>query len=383
MTDLDERLVALLRDRAEKDEMNIEGLLAGARRRGRKLRRRRNLAGTAAVMLLVAGLLSAAGTLAPRLDDVSAVPDALPRPPLTSTPVRTADLAAELGNGRVFHLDLNGFVLRAPDTVGWSSGDGREQLWVQREHWPGSEALVTFESTVDILLTLTREPHDSWLASLDGSVTSSARVRGAPATVVHVAGSPRDPARASVAWQPAPGVHAQLVIVGDVAEVLRAAALVRFDRTHRCAIPARFGPPPRGPASPVLALLPGARPSCSMYFSAPSVGDAPRWKSSNTFYAFDTWYLSVSVSWNSKPSDPPTATINGRPAYVYSSGGPQQSKSGLEIEFPDRMVYISAGPSESPEGRTPFDHAAVIALAEGYTEVPGLDPAGWPDSPLG
>jgi len=47
------------------------------------------------------------------------------------------------------------------------------------------------------------------------------------------------------------------------------------------------------------------------------------------------------------------------------------------------MVYISAGPSESPEGRTPFDHAAVIALAEGYTEVPGLDPAGWPDSPLG
>jgi len=383
MTYLDERLAALLRARAEEDDMNIEALLAGAQRRGRALRRRRTLVGVAAAIMLVAGLLSAAGTLAPRPVDVSSVPDALPRPPLASTSVPPDGLAAELGNGRLFHLDLHGFLMEAPDTVGWSSGDGWEQMWVQRTFWRGSEALVTFESTVDILLTLTREPRNSWLASLGGSVTSSARVHGAAATVVRADDRPPHPGWASVAWQPTPGVHALLVIVGDVAEALRAASLVRLDRTHRCATPAQIGSPPRGPASPLLPRLPSGQPSCTMYFSAPRVGDEPRWKDSSVSYAFDTWSVSVGVSDRSRPTDPPTTTINGRPAFVSSYDNGQGLRVAFEIEFPDHMVYISAGQNSSSGGQPPFDYSAVLALAEGYTELPGKDPEGWPESPLG
>jgi hypothetical protein len=85
-------------------------------------------------------------------------------------------------------------------------------------------------------------------------------------------------------------------------------------------------------------------------------------------------YLTVGTEWPATAPDANTK-IGGRPALIREYPGDGKALIfQIDIDFVDHVVDLLA------EGR--YEKATVLRIANGYQEVGGTDPAGWPAGPL-
>ncbi|WP_229071018.1 hypothetical protein [Actinoplanes sp. DH11] len=230
--EFDDRLAATLRQHAG-GAVDAAALVAGARRRGAGIRRRRALGWVGAVVLGVcAGVAVLSRPATTHQWATSALPVALPGQGAQQHP---AAVGTDPG---VLHFTADALVAGA-DTVSWSAGRGTETVEFRGPDRQGR-------------LTLARDA-----AALDGlrQTLASSGQPGAPAEVA-VAGRAgtvtRDPGVGGpdlwiLRWEPVGGVRARLdMYAADSTAVMAAAGEVRFDGGLRCAVPFRLTVLPAG-----------------------------------------------------------------------------------------------------------------------------------------
>jgi len=350
MNQLEDRIVALLRDRAT-GEVDVTDLLDTARVRGRAYRRRRRAlqvgGGCAVALVAVLGTalaLPRPGGHAPVGPPVvggpprtspfptpSAAP-ALGEPAATAGTPATADPSVVGADPALLHVYLPSAAMPVPASqLDWSSLDGLERIIVN-----------TGAGTVDVQVTRDRTALDP----LDGTTHP-----------VAVGGKNGTGTGSQVRWEPVPGVWAQVVAQGSATDVIRLAGALRFDRVLRCAVPFRF-----------TALPPGTTvEGCDMAFTAGGATGRATVHSGR-------WAVTVDV-FPGVPFGPPTTTIGGHPARVKEYPGDGGATIlQIDIDYGDHVVDLLA------EGR--YDRAAVLAMAAGYHDLLGTPPATWP-APLG
>jgi hypothetical protein len=249
MSGLERSLALALREHAEGD-VHIAELIGGARRLGRRYRRRRRALGlgSGAVLALVASVgagavvparwprlngpgvpgaraaLSAPASLSPTPFPSPASMSGLSRPPVLGG-VRPAavDPGVVGSDPMLLHFDLDAAVVPAPLLVAqWDSLGGLERLVFQAAGPVGAGQVQV----------------SRWASQLDplGRKGTPVRVGKAEGTLT---GN-------QLRWQPVPGVWAQVEVSGDKTAIIRFAQGVVFDRVLRCAVPFRLTWVPAG-----------------------------------------------------------------------------------------------------------------------------------------
>ncbi|MEH0929287.1 hypothetical protein [Micromonospora sp. CPCC 205558] len=333
MTDLDERIILTLRERAE-GQVDIGQLTSGAVARGRARRARRRVAvgGTALGVATVLGLGVAGGglpvdvpwtgakpaTQAATPATAPGVPGALARPDLVGKdpgllhfgvdPARARYLSWRSADGlESAQLDLGG---AAPVSFSLARSDGvAEELYLEGDRY---------------VPAVTVPPYDGQLVRFDLDVDGSD-----PVWVLR--------------WQPLPGLFARLRTEAPTDAALQAArSALRLDEAHRCTAPMRLTAMPAGawnagcevtvtnfPAALDVSLIVDGRGARSMevrlQYPLSSVGDRPE----------------------------PNATAGGRAAYVH----PQGEKMEL-LDIP--KAHVTAGWGLPHRGFTEEDAATVL-----------------------
>jgi hypothetical protein len=373
MIDLEQHLTeSLAAVAADRDDVHVERLLAGARSTGLRYRRHRQLLGTGSAVLaglavtaLVAGGVALAGTgnrgtrtAAPAVTVAPSgtggpVPSLSARtftvvPALPAAPGAPSLLAAPgtLGQPPLLHLTLDRLPYPAAG-MQWTVLDRFERLYVTGGvDVQGGAAGPTFS------VVLARSTND--LDPLDGN-RSSVTIGGHAGTLATTSlqGQPYS----NVRWQPVAGVWAQVSGVLDAPSAVATAAAVRLDRTWRCAVPFHITGAPAG------ATLGG----CSTGILA---GDSIN---SLTVMITDS---DITIDVQSGQVTSPNATLGGRDAQILEHPGDGGQKI-MEI-----LVALGDGRVVSLTAAGTYDAATVRDLAAHVAPAAGTDPASWPTDPL-
>ncbi|MEU5724287.1 hypothetical protein ABZ783_20985 [Micromonospora sp. NPDC047738] len=347
MTDLDDRIASVLRERAEGD-IDTDRLLSRSRARGRRRQvRRRAATGMALALVGVLGLatMTAPGLpgLPGRLPWTTATPAIVnPVPPRAGGVPGAAQQPELVGTDpQVLHLGVDPAKGRY---LGWQVvGDGVETLRIGP---PGGRPV-----TIDVASTA---------AAVDGlaidGLSIDAPRGGAFDGKVWQLGS--NPGGLVMLWQPAPGVYARAAMPGrDRAALARAVKALKWDEARRC------GGPLRLTALPAGARIAGCRVDVSSF---PGTMDVVV-----TLYRGTSDMMSVRLQYNAgitgARSDS-NRTIGGRPAYLYPDG------MGLELlGLPKAHLIAEFG---SPwKGFTEADATTVLAGAQVAKDL--TDPETW------
>ncbi|MBQ0979148.1 MULTISPECIES: hypothetical protein [unclassified Micromonospora] len=252
MTDLDERIVQTLRDRAE-GTVDTDRLLVGAVRRGRtRVRRRRVSAGaTLGVIALlgagvVAGPLGGLPGLGPTVTPGSAETTVAFLPPLVAGAPGAAARPDQIGKDpALLHIGL------APGGsrfLEWNVGGGRETAKID----VGGRTVTVELTSAELLRTI-----GAW---------TPPPVEGLPGnpydgTVAHADGPDGVPIWRRY-WQPTPGVYAAASVSGpDESPLYEAAAALRLDRAYGCAGPVRLTDLPAGVQFATCSMVVGTFPA--------------------------------------------------------------------------------------------------------------------------
>ncbi|MFC4146993.1 hypothetical protein ACFO0M_12125 [Micromonospora mangrovi] len=241
MTDLDQRIASVLRERAE-GEADTHRLLRAARARGRRRQlRRRAATGTAlaaVVALGVAGVTgtdlgrlpvrvpwtaatpAAAGPVPPRADGV---PGAARQPDLVGTDARVLHLGVDTGRARYLRWGVQG--------VGSAGSVESVQVDVGGRSPVLVEVSRSSEAVEELLLDGVPVEQGATRVTFDGVVRQVPQGGG---------GLVRG-------WQPVPGLYARASTRGDDRSVLLTAVqAIRWDEARRCDGPLRLGVLPEG-----------------------------------------------------------------------------------------------------------------------------------------
>lgn len=353
MTQLEQQIVATLRDRAD-DSVDVTLLLDAAQQQGAGYRRRRRalsvgggaVLGVATVVAVLGAVVAAPrpdparsliGTGTDRSPSASASTPYVPvlRPPVQAgaTPA-TVDPKVVGADPTLFHFDLADAALPPDALIQWTSVDGLERLTVQPD---SNGALVQVQVS-----------RISGLLDPMSGTTRSVSVGGRPGTLVMSGHDEYGQLR----WQPVPGLWAQVQGPGAAADITRVAGLVSFDHVLRCVVPFRLTDVPAG-----------ARvQACSSVFE-------PRGATGSATVHIGQYAVTVELDRFATLPDP-TTTVNGRPAKVrqYPGDGGAQILQ-VDIDERDSVLDLLA------EGR--YDPTTVLALAAGVVLVDG-QPDGWP-----
>ncbi|WP_446216637.1 hypothetical protein [Micromonospora sp. IBHARD004] len=301
MTDLDQRIARVLRERAEGD-IDIDRLLDGSRTRGRRRQLRRRTAAGGALALI--GVLGFAGVTGPpltglpgRLPWTAASPTvAAPVPPWADGVAGAAQRPDLVGaDPTVLHLGVDPAKARY---LGWGvRGFGVETVRV--EVGGGRPVTVDVARTVEALEGLGIEgfPVDAVPTRhpFDGAVRQAGGTAGG----------------LIMSWQPAPGVYARAAMLGgDRAELARAVAALRWDESRRCAAPLRLD------ALPIDTTVGGCSVDVSAFPGAINVElTLYRGRSATMFLRLQ---YAVAIAGSRTDGN---RTVDGRPAYLYPDGG--------------------------------------------------------------
>ncbi|MEU8369375.1 hypothetical protein [Micromonospora tulbaghiae] len=232
MTDLDERIASVLRERAE-GETDTGRLLRRSRALGRRRRvRRRVTAGTALALVGVLGFTGAirtdVGGLAGRMPWTAATPATAPPPvpPLADGVPAARDRPDLVGTDpQVLHLGVDTTRARY---LGWSVHSSNRVESIRFSDGDGHPILLEVSP---LAKTLDDTPIDGFpMQAASGRLTFDGgvlRVAGTDGLVK--------------SWQPFPGLYARAATLrGDVTALDRVAGLVRWDEARRCTGPVRL-----------------------------------------------------------------------------------------------------------------------------------------------
>ncbi|MEU8262433.1 hypothetical protein AB0C02_17600 [Micromonospora sp. NPDC048999] len=232
MTDLDQRIASVLRERAE-GEIDTRRLLRVSRAQGRRRQlRRRAATGTALTLAGILGLVGVTGTdftgLPGRLPWIATTPTVAPPVPPRADGVPGAAQRPDLvgGDPRVLHLGLDTSRARY---LGWNIYG-----WTQTE-----SIRFSVGGGQPVVVEVSRSAQRLNDAAIDGP--GSQRITVPPLAFdggVQPLGTTGGLAKG---WQPVPGVYARVtMLVGDRAALERAVDVLRWDEARRCEAPLRL-----------------------------------------------------------------------------------------------------------------------------------------------
>lgn len=301
MTDLDQRIASVLRERAE-GETDTRRLLRAARARGRRRQLRRRVAtGTALTLVGILGFAGVTGAdfagLPGRLpwtattpsvpavvpSRADGVPGAAQRPDLVGTDPRVLHLGLDTSRARYLGWDLNGYA--KVESVRFNVGGGQP-------------VVVEVSRSAEQLNNMVIEGPGSQLIEVpplafDGGVQSVGATGGL-----------------AKGWQPVPGVYARAtMLVGDRAAVEKAVDALRWDEARRCEAPLQLTTLPKD------AMVIGCRVDVSGFPNGFTTELAIARGESAVMYVRLVYGAQIAGS----RSDG-NRTIGGRPAYLDPKG---------------------------------------------------------------
>ncbi|QLQ37530.1 hypothetical protein [Micromonospora robiginosa] len=343
MTDLDERIASVLRERAD-GEIDMRRLTTRAVVGGRRLRRRRQA--LVAVGVAVIALLGGAAAVGPGLGRPF-----LPTgsggvaPPLLPSVPGAAEAPAAVGtDGGVLHFGI----------------DARKARYLR---WQVAGAIESVSLDVGegrpVVVELTNSPDALRLSSAEGVPfdVSSLAVAGAfdgSTTRLTVAGMPLWVRQ----WQPAPGLYARASIsAGADAGLATAAEALRLTEARRCTAPVRLSAFPDGARLSSCSVDVDTFPKLlNVRLSVGGPGD-------------EVMTVSYLYTDEAAPTySPGNTSIGGRPAYLYPKG------DRLELlGFPKSRLLADFGWPQSGFDRQ--DAALVLGGADVASNP--TDPATW------
>ncbi|MBG6100281.1 hypothetical protein ACLQ3D_23370 [Micromonospora vinacea] len=347
MTDLDERIVRTLRDRAE-GTVDADRLLRASHARGRRRQlHRRVAAGTALSLIGALGVVGMTGTgldgLTGRLPwTATTSTGATPVPPrIDGVPGAAADPALVGSDPNVLHFGLDPTQARY---LGWEVIRGRTES-VRLSVRDDQPVHVEVSSTPELSISVSF-----------GGVEVEAAAPGPQTfdgTIHQASGSVRAMVKS---WHPAPGLYARAVILrGDRAGLEQAVKALRWNEAHSCAVPLRLDALPEG--APIT--------SCSV-----DVSSYPRLVSSEITLAraaTEAMFVKYRYASGAGTRTAGNRTVAGRPAFFSGTtldllGIPKTVVSatfGLQRED-RRPVGVQPG---APRGFTEADATTVLAGA--------------------
>ncbi|MFI1193455.1 hypothetical protein ACH4T9_09355 [Micromonospora sp. NPDC020750] len=240
MTDLDQRIISALRERAE-SSVDTDRLAAGAVTRGRgRVRRRRAVAGTALGVTALLGVgvvtgpigLPLPGQPATSTASAGAAAGAVAPPPADGVPGAAARPDQIGTDPAVLHF---GVAPDGPRYLSWAIEDGVEKIRLG----VGGDRTVT--------VVIARSAGTVLMTPVDG-LPGPVAVRVRPGAFAGAVTHDKTVSGKSVwrrHWQPAPGVYARATAQNHQ-DLLDVAAALRLDRAYRCAAPVRLAALPEG-----------------------------------------------------------------------------------------------------------------------------------------
>ncbi|MEU1685869.1 hypothetical protein [Micromonospora sp. NPDC005707] len=300
MTDLDQRISDVLRERAE-GETDTHRLLRASRALGRRRQvRRRVAAGTALALVGVVAFAgvnaSDGGRLTGRLPWTAATPTApAPVPPRADgVPGAAADPTRVGTDPRVLHFGVDPARARY---LGWGVDAGQVES-IRFEAAGGRRVLVEVARSETTFRNLGIEAFQEGVprpAAFDGSIQRVAAGNGNFGFVTW--------------WQPAAGLFARASMLGgDAIALPRYLAALRWDEARRCAAPVRLDALPAG------ATINSCQVDLSSY---PELITAQLSVGGN-----EEQYMAVRYRYavQAGTSNKSNRTVGGRPAYVAPNG---------------------------------------------------------------
>ncbi|MEU2614928.1 hypothetical protein ABZ570_25585 [Micromonospora sp. NPDC007271] len=352
MTDLDQRIASVLRERAE-GEIDTDRLLDRSRAVGRRRRvRRRAATGTTLALVGVLGFAAMAGPDLPglpgRLPWTAATPAvAVPVPPPVDGAPGAAQRPELVGTDpQTLHFGVDPAKARQ---VTWRSGRGVEGSRLDL----GGGRQVALDLSTDVVAVeesvhegMTYPDRPATAADFDG------RIRRVPPS------GPGGQPGWFLRWQPVPGLFARVHTVGADDRALReAVAAVRLDEAHKCASPLRLTtlPPDARLASCEVSVI-GFPDSLDLLLTVNRPEDQR---------------LDVRLEYRSRISGSRSEgnrTIGSRAAYLYPQGGELEL-----LGIPKAHLTVRFGwPNQ---GFTEADATTVLAGAQVAKDL--SDPETW------
>ncbi|MCW3818714.1 hypothetical protein ONA91_30170 [Micromonospora sp. DR5-3] len=302
MTDLDERIASVLRERAE-GEIDTGRLLSRSRARGRRRRlRHRVVTGTALALVGVLGFVGVTGTdlggLSGRLPWTAATPTVAPPVPPRADGVPGATQRPDLvgTDTQVLHLGVDTSRARY---LSWAVSGSNQVESVRLRVGGGPPVLVEVSRSARVVHELL----------LDGLPVEQGVV---PVTFDGVVRQFRNGAGGLVkAWQPVPGLYARASMLGstDRGMLAKAVDALRWGEARRCDAPLRLSVLPEGAKVATCSVdataFPGGLHVELVLYREPSANMWVRLQ------------YGAQIATDRAESN---RTVGGRPAYLYPDG---------------------------------------------------------------
>jgi hypothetical protein len=373
MTDLEERILDVLRDRAEA-EVDTRTLTEGALRSGHRHRRRRRVTRIAACGLA----LAAVGAVAlyqpggdvpeqaadqpklvyrePAYDTATGTYPTLPLPPHDPAAPTAAQDPTVVGTVGLIHFSFGPEAGIPP----------MSQVVYQPAARDGVEMVSAVTSPLYFSFMLSR-------TEINPSATPGTGMKSRKAAIGTYHYLEHFPESGRLVWQPVPGLWALLMINGDETALVKAAGAVKLDRTFRVVVPFTVGGLPAG----------STRWADTMTFEAGAVTSTV-----NVGTGADDNIMVRSGPAKAGAAVPAgeATTINGRPAVITSTPYCEQGGDPTEcarVTVPLVSVRIDLGHTVvTVSNKGNVDRAAVLAVANRVVDRYTDDLATWPASPL-
>ncbi|MGC5388213.1 hypothetical protein ACPXCJ_27300 [Micromonospora chalcea] len=359
MTDLDQRIVSVLREHAE-GETDTGRLLRRSRALGRRRQVRRRLtAGTALALVGVLGFVGVVradlGGLAERMPWTAATPEVAPPPvpPLADGvpgALQRPDLVGT--DPQVLHLGVDTTRARY---LGWSVHSSNAVESIRLSADGGQPVLLEVSPVAKALDDTSIEGFPVQAVSgrlkFDGGVL---RVAGTDGLVK--------------SWQPFPGLYARAATLrGDVAALDRVAGLVRWDEARRCTGPVRLTTLPANAAVTACAVDAAAFPKgLTVQLTVARAPSSTMWLR-----------LIYGAEMGEDKGRASNRDLGGRPGFRYPNGNRLELLGLPKVRL--TVDFAWPFPGEGPPGQVNFTEADAAAVLTGAKVAADLTrPQTWP-----
>ncbi|MCW3844372.1 hypothetical protein ONA70_30210 [Micromonospora yasonensis] len=358
MTDLDQRIASVLRERAE-GETDTHRLLRASRAQGRRRQlRRRAATATALALVGVLGFVGVTGA------DLAGLPGRLPWAAATPTVAAPVPPRADGVSGAAQRPDLVG---ADPQVLhlGLDTSRARYLRWAVYASVEMESIRFSVGDEQPVLVEVGRSTQSFTGRGIEGfpdrfgpvPVTFDGEIRQVGGTTGGLV----------KAWQPVPGLYARVAMLGgDRSVLVKAVDAIRWDEARRCAAPLRLSTLPAG---------------ATVSFCSVDVTAFPRGLTVElTLSREQSATMWVKLLYGAQIAESTTESnrvVGGRPGYLYPDGTKLEllgiPRAHLTADFGWPLPGIA--PSEGRLGFTAADATTVLAGAQVAKDL--TDPDTW------